>query len=49
MSVLPPIVLQKSKLAVVQIFRENQKREEVDDLHSLSLATEVAHEFGARR
>jgi hypothetical protein len=26
-----------------------QKRKEVDDSHSVSRATEVAHEFGARR
>jgi hypothetical protein len=44
-----PIVLQKSKLAVVQIFGENQKRKEADDSYSLSRATEVAHEFGAWR
>jgi hypothetical protein len=31
------------------IFRENLKRKEVDDSHSLSRTTEVAHEFGARR
>ena len=42
------IVLQKSKVAAVQIFGENLKRKEVDDSHSLSRATEVAHEFGAR-
>jgi hypothetical protein len=35
------IVLQKSKLAPVQIFGENLKRKEVDDSHSLSRATEV--------
>ena len=44
-----PIVLQKSKVAPAQIFGENLKRKEVDDSHSLSRATEVAHEFGARR
>jgi hypothetical protein len=43
------IVLQNSKVAPVQIFGENQKRVEVDDSHSLSRATGVAHEFGARR
>ena len=48
-SVLSPIVLQKSKVAPVQIFGENHKRKEVDDSHSLSRATEVAHEFGVRR
>ena len=42
-------MLQNSKVAPVQIFGENQKRKEVDDSHSLSRATEVAHEFGARR
>ena len=44
-----PIVLQKSKVAAVQIFGENLKRKEVDDSLSLSRATEVAYEFGARR
>ena len=48
-SVVRTIVLQKSKVAAVQIFGENLKRKEVDDSHSLSRATEVAHEFGARR
>jgi len=43
------IVLQKSKTAAVQIFGENLKRKEVNDSHSLSRATEVAHQFGARR
>jgi hypothetical protein len=43
------IVLQKSKVAAVQIYGENLKRKEVDDSHSLGRATEVAHEFGARR
>jgi hypothetical protein len=44
-----PIVLQKSKVAAVQIFGENLKRKEVDDSHSLSRAAEVADEFVARR
>ncbi len=44
-----PIVLQKSKVATARFFRENLKRKEVDDSHSLSRTTEVAHEFGARR
>ena len=48
-SALLPIVLQKSKVAAVQIFGENPKRQEVDDSYSLSRATEVAREFGARR
>jgi hypothetical protein len=42
-------VLQKSKVAAVQIFGENLKRKEVDDSHSLSRAAEVADEFVARR
>ena len=42
-------MLQKSKVAAVQIFGENPKRQEVDDSYSLSRATEVAREFGARR
>ena len=49
MSAVEMIVLQKSKVAPVQIFGENHKRKEVDDSHSLSRATEVAHEFGVRR
>ena len=49
MPVVRRIVLQKSKVAAVQIFGENPKRQEVDDSYSLSRATEVAREFGARR
>jgi hypothetical protein len=49
MSASEGIALQKSKVAAVQIFGENLKRKEVDDSYSLSRATEVAHEFGARR
>jgi hypothetical protein len=49
MSASPLIVLQKSKIAAVQIFGENLKRNQVNDSHSLGRATEVAHEFGARR
>jgi len=48
-SASPQIVLQNSKVAAVKIFGENLKRKEVDDSHSVSRATEVAHEFGARR
>jgi hypothetical protein len=44
-----PIVLQNSKVAAVQIFGENLERKEIDDSHSFSRATEVAHEFGGRR
>ena len=36
-------MLQNSKVAAVQNFGENLKRKEVDDLHSFSRATEVAH------
>jgi hypothetical protein len=43
------IVLQNSKVAAVKIFGENLKRKDVDDSHSFSRATDVAHEFGARR
>jgi hypothetical protein len=49
MSAVWGILLQKSKVAAVQIFGENLKRKEVNDSHSLSRATEVAHEFGAGR
>jgi hypothetical protein len=36
-------------VAVVKNLDENLKRDEVGDSHSLSRATEVAHQFGARR
>jgi hypothetical protein len=49
MSAPEGIVLQKSKVAAVQIFGENLKRKEVNDSHTLGRATEVTHEFGARR
>jgi len=49
MSVFHLIVLQNSKVAVVQFFGENLKGKEVYDSHTFSRATEVAHEFGARR
>jgi hypothetical protein len=49
MSALRGIVLQKSKVAAPKIFGEKLKREEVGDSYSLSRATEVAHQFGARR
>jgi hypothetical protein len=45
MSAHKGIVLQKSKVAAVQIFGENLKRKEVNDSHSLGRATEVAHEL----
>jgi hypothetical protein len=49
MSEFGGIVLQKSKVAAVQISGENLKREEVDDSCSLSRVTDVAYEFNARR
>ena len=49
MSAVHPILLQKSKVAAVPNFGENLKRKEVNNSRGLSRATEVAHEFGARR
>jgi hypothetical protein len=49
MSAVEGIVLQKSKVAAAQISGENLKREEIDDSHSLSRATEAAYEFCVRR
>jgi hypothetical protein len=43
------ILLQKSKVASVQIFGETIKREAIDDSDNLSRATEVAYEFSVRR
>jgi hypothetical protein len=42
-------VLQKSKVAPVQIFGETLKRDAIDDSNNLSRATEVAYEFCVRR
>jgi hypothetical protein len=44
-----PIVLQKSKVAGLLIFRENTKREAIADLYNLNRITEVACEFNVRR
>ena len=44
-----PIVLQKSKVAGLRIFRENTKREAIADLYNLIRVTEVAYEFNTRR
>ena len=44
-----PIVLQKSKVAGLRIFRENTKREAIADLYNLNRVTEVACEFNVRR
>jgi hypothetical protein len=43
------IVLQKSKVAELRIFRENTKREAITDSYNLLRVTEVAYEFGTRR
>jgi hypothetical protein len=43
-----PIVLQKSKVAALRIFRENEKRETIADSHTLNRVTEVVSEFNAR-
>ena len=45
MSAMPPILLQKSKVASVRIFGEILNREAIDDSDNLSRATEVAYEF----
>jgi hypothetical protein len=42
-------MLQKSKVAPVQIFGETLKREAIDDSNNLSRATEVAYEVCVRR
>jgi hypothetical protein len=44
-----PIVLQKSKVADLRIFRENMKREAIADSYNLNRVTEVACEFNVRR
>jgi len=49
MSANTPILLQKSKVAGRQIFREITKREAIGDSYSLSRISEVAGEFGVRR
>jgi hypothetical protein len=42
------IVLQKSKVASVQIFGETLKRAAIADSYNLSRATEVTYEFSVR-
>jgi hypothetical protein len=49
MSALPPIVLQKSKVADLRIFRENTKRETIGESYILNRVSEVAREFKVRR
>jgi hypothetical protein len=43
------IVLQNSKVAGLQIFRENTKRETIADSYNVNRVTEVACEFNVRR
>jgi hypothetical protein len=43
------IVLQKSKVAGLQIFRENTKREAIADSYNLIRVSEVTYEFNTRR
>ena len=45
MSPVPSIVLQKSKVAGLRIFRENKKREANADSYNLNRVTAVACEF----
>jgi hypothetical protein len=44
-----PIVLQKSKVAGLRIFRKNTKRKAIADSYNLYRVTEVAYEFNVRR
>jgi hypothetical protein len=44
-----PILLQKSKVAELRIFRENTKREAIADSYNLIRVAEVAYEFDTRR
>jgi hypothetical protein len=43
-----PIVLQKSKVVALRIFRENKKRETITDSYTLNRVAEVAGEFNVR-
>jgi hypothetical protein len=45
---LTPIVLQKSKVAGLKIFRENTKQRAIADSYDLNRVTEVACEFCVR-
>jgi hypothetical protein len=44
-----PIVLQKSKVAGLRIFRENTRWEAIADSYNLNRVTEVACEFNVKR
>jgi hypothetical protein len=48
-SALRVIVLQKSKVAGLRIFRKNTKRKAIADSYNLYRVTEVAYEFNVRR
>jgi hypothetical protein len=48
-SAITSIVLQKSNVAGLRIFRENTKREAIADSFNLNRVTEIACEFNARR
>jgi len=43
------IVLQKSKVSELRIFRENPKREAIADSYNLNRVTEAVCEFNVRR
>ncbi|MGY3423554.1 hypothetical protein ACVWZW_004029 [Bradyrhizobium sp. F1.13.4] len=47
-SAMPQIVLQKSKVAGLKIFRENTKQRVIADSYDLNRVTEVACEFCVR-
>jgi hypothetical protein len=49
MSAVTLIVLQKSEVADLRIFREDTKRETIADSYNLNRVTEVACEFNVRR
>ena len=44
-----PILLQKSKVAGLENFRENTTRELIADSYALSRVTEVAYAFSVKR
>ena len=48
-SALPPILLQKSKVAGRLIFREITKREAIAELYSVTHTSEVPCEFNVKR
>jgi hypothetical protein len=48
MSAYPSILLQKSKVAAPQIFRENKKRGTIADSYNINRVAEAAGEFDAK-